>query len=805
MELALWLLISTLFIQLIEYIGSDALASFIYTPFAPSSKSTKAKKAEILQLRADLAATSSQDEFSKWARIRRKLDKAVQELESTNSIGTAHKTRFQTSFKSILWLLTTIIPFIISSYHRKTPVIWLPKGWFGPLGWWLSLPSAPAGAVAVGIWTMACKRTLGSIKSAIYEFVPTPEEKTAQQFAKAQTTQEKVPVGVKASGGEEKVKKELSPPPLLPPSTTTTTVTHQSHILDTGLAMDNSLCSSSFNIVTESLTNPPTPPNSTSIHPLTAHQYYDQRQCGIEPGSPLFGATQVNHSRLDPLPPLPTLPYQQAQTHFKGESNPSVSGYGELSIVVSDIFVEPLSPSLPLSIDNPLPRSTPSLSPEVISIDNNCHLPVEPVEEKTDSLFELDFNLFETNSSSHFQHFPVSPTYPSFPSSSTQDRPLHPSTSFEHVQTTALSFDQGLQSPLGDSPLNPFLYSPEFSLSPQSLPIGEEFWSPQTHTGGGGVQQVWSNNVSPLLLDNLGLNPRHPNHDELPLFEEEQEIAEDQGLASSSSSRRSRVEFSPIMSQRTFENLLIQDLPPLPVTTCSLPPLPVVNHEEEEEQDQPMTEPVEGGEEEEVDEEIDRDLHGKKDSEWVPPPVATLSRYSPPRRRSDRPDRLPSSKRPSLASTRSTNRRHPSSSLSTPTTFPPSAPTAIQPRTHHYPSSTPLFEPLPQSLHTSTNHLKPFSRRQVSEPKPELELEPEFEDESTRRRRLNTLNARESRRRKRELEELRGRENLELKREREWLRNRLEDLRWENQGLRERLEMLELEEGEIGRKRFRRV
>jgi hypothetical protein len=55
---------------------------------------------------------------------------------------------------------------------------------------------------------MACKRTVGSVKAAIYEFVPTPAEKTAQQFAKAQS-QEKVPVGVKASGGEEKVKKEL--------------------------------------------------------------------------------------------------------------------------------------------------------------------------------------------------------------------------------------------------------------------------------------------------------------------------------------------------------------------------------------------------------------------------------------------------------------------------------------------------------------------------------------------------------------------------------------------------------------------
>lgn len=70
------------------------------------------------------------------------------------------------------------------------------------------------GAVAVSIWTMACKRTLGSVKSVIYEFVPTPEEKTAQQFAKAQAQaneKQKVPVGVRADGGEEKVqqKKEL--------------------------------------------------------------------------------------------------------------------------------------------------------------------------------------------------------------------------------------------------------------------------------------------------------------------------------------------------------------------------------------------------------------------------------------------------------------------------------------------------------------------------------------------------------------------------------------------------------------------
>ncbi|GAA6058797.1 hypothetical protein JCM10212_001913 [Sporobolomyces blumeae] len=214
MELATWLFLTTIFFQLIDWVGSEAIASLVYTPFSPSQKSTKAKKAEILQLRADLAATSSQDEFSKWARIRRKLDKACAELESTNSTATAHKASFLSSFKSALWLFTTIVPFVITSYYSKSAAIYLPRGWFDPLGYWLSFPSAPAGALTVSLWVMACKKTLGSVKAAIYEFVPTPEERTAQQFAKEQAEQAKkvkVPVGVKAAGGEEKVreKKEL--------------------------------------------------------------------------------------------------------------------------------------------------------------------------------------------------------------------------------------------------------------------------------------------------------------------------------------------------------------------------------------------------------------------------------------------------------------------------------------------------------------------------------------------------------------------------------------------------------------------
>ncbi|GAA5995694.1 GET complex subunit GET1 [Rhodotorula paludigena] len=214
MELMLWLLLSTLVIEVISWVGSDALANLVYAPFSPTGKQNSSKKAEILQLRAELAATSSQDEFSKWARIRRKLDKAVQELETLNAGSSAHRKKFASTFKSALWVVTTVLPFIVSSWNRKAPVFWLPEGWFGPLGWWLSCPSAPAGAVAVTVWTMACRRTLNQIKTAVVAFIPTPEERTVQQLAEEQVKQakqseKKVKVGVTAAGGEEKVKDEL--------------------------------------------------------------------------------------------------------------------------------------------------------------------------------------------------------------------------------------------------------------------------------------------------------------------------------------------------------------------------------------------------------------------------------------------------------------------------------------------------------------------------------------------------------------------------------------------------------------------
>ncbi|SCV70363.1 BQ2448_1757 [Microbotryum intermedium] len=170
----------------------DTTLSQLYAPISrfssnPTLQSQKALRADIIKLRTELAATSSVDEFSKWAKLRRRVDKAVSELEILNATSSQSRQSFQSIFKRILWVLTTILPFVITSWHRKAAVFYLPPSWFGPATWWLGLPSAPTGAVACGVWTMACKRTIGACKDAVVDL-------TQKEAAAAQP----VPVAVRA-------------------------------------------------------------------------------------------------------------------------------------------------------------------------------------------------------------------------------------------------------------------------------------------------------------------------------------------------------------------------------------------------------------------------------------------------------------------------------------------------------------------------------------------------------------------------------------------------------------------------------
>ncbi|KAL4763172.1 guided entry of tail-anchored proteins factor 1 [Aspergillus foveolatus] len=125
-------------------------------------------KREVVQLKRDMNNTSSQDEFAKWAKLRRRHDKALSDYEALNQKLSSQKGSFDWFVKIARWLSTTGLKIFIQFRYSKTPVFELPGGWLPyPVEWVLAFPRAPQGSVSVQVWNSVCATAVTVIAEII--------------------------------------------------------------------------------------------------------------------------------------------------------------------------------------------------------------------------------------------------------------------------------------------------------------------------------------------------------------------------------------------------------------------------------------------------------------------------------------------------------------------------------------------------------------------------------------------------------------------------------------------------------------
>ncbi|KAG2135411.1 WRB/Get1 family [Suillus clintonianus] len=151
--------------ELISWIGKTVLLEFAWGLYCrifmnASYARQRQLKVELLTAKKELLQTSAQDQFAKWAKLRRSVDKRLAELEKLNGDLASSKTAFSVKFNTLMWVFTTGLSFFVGWWYRKAAVFYLPSGWLGPLAWWMSFPFAPKGSVSVGVWQMACRRVI---------------------------------------------------------------------------------------------------------------------------------------------------------------------------------------------------------------------------------------------------------------------------------------------------------------------------------------------------------------------------------------------------------------------------------------------------------------------------------------------------------------------------------------------------------------------------------------------------------------------------------------------------------------------
>ncbi|PQE09238.1 putative get1 protein [Rutstroemia sp. NJR-2017a WRK4] len=144
------------------------LYNMLPTPTSQSAAEQKKLKREYMKVRQEMNATSSQDEFAKWAKLRRQHDKLYEQLEKSKTSLDSNKATFDTSISTLRWLGTNGLRMLLQFWFSKRAMFWLPKGWFPYYAeWLLSFPRAPMGSISIQAWTLACAAVILLVSDAL--------------------------------------------------------------------------------------------------------------------------------------------------------------------------------------------------------------------------------------------------------------------------------------------------------------------------------------------------------------------------------------------------------------------------------------------------------------------------------------------------------------------------------------------------------------------------------------------------------------------------------------------------------------
>ncbi|KAF2461346.1 protein get1 [Lineolata rhizophorae] len=123
---------------------------------------------EILRMKKEMNAVSAQDEFARWARLRRQHDDVVAKYENISSSLSSTKTSFDRTVALLRWIATTGLRFLLQTYYQREPMFWIPAGWLPYyVEWILSFPRAPLGSVSIQVWSMACSSIITLVGEAL--------------------------------------------------------------------------------------------------------------------------------------------------------------------------------------------------------------------------------------------------------------------------------------------------------------------------------------------------------------------------------------------------------------------------------------------------------------------------------------------------------------------------------------------------------------------------------------------------------------------------------------------------------------
>ncbi|XP_030887170.1 tail-anchored protein insertion receptor WRB isoform X2 [Leptonychotes weddellii] len=120
-------------------------------------------RAEIQDMKQELSTVNMMDEFARYARLERKINKMTDKLKTHVKARTAQLAKIKWVISVAFYVLQAALMVSLIWKYYSVPVAVVPSKWITPLDRLVAFPTRVAGGVGITCWILVCNKVVAIV------------------------------------------------------------------------------------------------------------------------------------------------------------------------------------------------------------------------------------------------------------------------------------------------------------------------------------------------------------------------------------------------------------------------------------------------------------------------------------------------------------------------------------------------------------------------------------------------------------------------------------------------------------------
>lgn len=140
-----------------------SISSFLSKMVQKDAEQESEMRAEIQEMKKEQSSISMMDEFARYARLERKINKTTDKLKTHVKSRTAQQAKMKWVVNIVFYILQAALMISLIWKYYSDPVTVVPSRWIAPVERLVAFPTGVAGGVGITCWLVVCNKvvTLG--------------------------------------------------------------------------------------------------------------------------------------------------------------------------------------------------------------------------------------------------------------------------------------------------------------------------------------------------------------------------------------------------------------------------------------------------------------------------------------------------------------------------------------------------------------------------------------------------------------------------------------------------------------------